>query len=462
MTARYAIKTDNVITGSKAKRAPVLKYVITDGAGLYIEANHTPKANGDTPATPYQWRFNFKSPVTGERNRLSFGAFPAVGIADARALADKARVLIAAKQCPAAAREVERAKQLAAQAAHAAAQERAKANLSPVNSFKDIALQMIEKRRGQLAPSYVLEIENTLEKYAYPAFGDLFIGDVTVDHIHTLDKQLTAAGHMQMLKKLRRFCRHVFAYAIKPPLKLIQINPVFEDPDLFATTFTTERPAMETGDDAQKLMRAIKGWHRRQGGPVTVRNALLLGALTFQRPANISSARKDAFDLDAGVWVIPGGEMKGKTVKKLAGKAPDHMVFLATQTVAMLRAQFAAFPDSEWVFPSLREGTGKHINRDAMGAALIRMGFKDKHCAHGFRAMARTVGEDELDLSPIVLERALAHKRAKGRDGDDLNEDGGLGQSYARAKSFKKRAAAVQAWADYLDTLTQPQLALAA
>lgn len=453
MTKRYALN-DLTIKGSKAKNAGRDVYTLTDGAGLYIEANHK-------SATPYQWRMQFKSPVTGARSRLSFGAYPAVGIAEARLEALKARALIEAGKCPAIERDKEREALKARNAAHVAAQERAAKGLAPVNSFKDIALQMIDKRRGQLAASYVAEIENTLEKYAYPLFGDMQIADITVDHIHTLDKQLTEAGHMQMLRKLRRFCRQVFAHAIKPPLKLIQVNPVYEDVDLFATTFKKPRPAMETGADAKGLMLSIRQWQRRNGGPDTVKNALYLAAWTFQRPNNIRAAEKAEFDLDAGKWVIPGAKMKGRTVRKLAGVMRDHTVYLSTQAVAMLRQQFAAYPDSPWVFPSLTK-PGQCINRDALGAALNRLGFKGVHCAHGFRAMGRSVGEDELDIAPIVLERSLAHTRAKGRDGEHLDEDGGLGQAYARARSEKKRADAAQRWADYLDTLMTPTLSLAA
>jgi integrase len=453
MTKRYALN-DLTIRGSKAKNAPKLVYTLTDGAGLYIEANHA-------SATPYQWRMQFKSPVTGARSRLSFGPYPATGIAEARAQAAAARALIEAGKCPAIERDKERAELKTRNAAHVAAQERARLGLAPVNSFKDIALQVIEKRRAALAPSYVAEMENTLQKYAYPAFGDLFIGEVTVDHIHALDQMLTAAGKMQMLKKLRRFCRHVFAHAIKPPLKLIQVNPVYEDIDLFATTFKTPRVAVVKSADIRELMVDIKLWNRRNGGPDSVKCALRLAALTMQRPNNIRAAEKADFNLDAGVWVIPGAKMKGRTVRKLAGVAKDHTVFLATQTVEMLRAQFAAFPESSFVFPSVTK-PGQPINRDAMGAALNRLGYKGKHCAHGFRAMGRTAGQDVLKLSPIVLERALSHKKATSLDGLSLDINGGLGDSYDRTEALDERAVAAQAWADYLDTLTLPKLALAA
>jgi integrase len=454
MTKRFALN-DKIIAASKAKNAPRMAYALTDGANLYLEANHA-------SATPYQWRMQFVSPVTGARSRLSFGAYPAVGIAAARAKAQEARELIAAGVCPARAKESARDALQAANEAHVAAQARAAKGLAPLNSFEDIAERMIEARRASLAASYVTEMENTFKKYAYPAFGHRFVGDITVDDIHALDEKLKAAGHMQMLKKLRRFCRHTFAHAIKPPLKLITVNPVFEDPDLFAATFKKGRPAMVKEQGIRELMTAITGWQIRNGGPQTIKNALRLAALTFQRPANIATAEKSEFDLDAGLWVIPGVKMKGRTAKKLAGAASDHVVYLARQSVELLRAQFAAYPESRFVFPSVIYGGGQCIGHDSMGEALNRLGFKGKHCAHGFRAMARTACEDELDLSPIVLERALSHSKAKGLDGELLNQDGGLSKAYARAESLKKRTAVMQTWADYLDRITTPKLALVA
>ncbi|MOA33453.1 putative prophage CPS-53 integrase [compost metagenome] len=86
----------------------------------------------------------------------------------------------------------------------------------------------------------------------------------------------------------------------------------------------------------------------------------------------------------------------------------------------------------------------RHIARDSLLAGLIHsLGCqRGSISAHGFRATYRTLGEEELDIDPIVLELALGHKMP-----------GVLGDTYARAQLLDKRRAAAQQWADYLDQL---------
>lgn len=451
MTKRFALN-DKTISAAKAKNAPRTVYALTDGQGLYLEVDHA-------KAKSHQWRFQFKSPTTGKRNRLSFGDYPTVSIANARQKAQEAREQMAEGVDPAAARDSSKAVTQAHHAAVAAAAVREAAGLAPVNSFEDLANRLQAENANRWVPSYTREFELTIAKYALPAFGRRHVATITPMDIEGLNELLKAEGKMQMLIKLRRFVRHVFDYAIEPPLSLIQMNPVVKKRTLFDGVYKKPRPAATTGDDARKLMQAIRSWD--VAGNPSVRNALLLQAWVFQRPANIAQARKEHFNLDAGTWTIPAVMMKGRRLLKEAPDAKPHLVYLSTQAVAMLREQFAAFPDADHVFPNQRN-TGGHMGHDSMNDALGRLGFAGKHCAHGFRAMARTICEDELEFNPLHLERALAHKRATGLDGANLNHDAGLGVAYARAQSLKQRFTIAQAWADYLDELCKPVLRLAA
>jgi integrase len=61
---------------------------------------------------------------------------------------------------------------------------------------------------------------------------------------------------------------------------------------------------------------------------------------------------------------------------------------------------------------------------------------------HGFRATARTLLAEELNIDPLVIEAQLAHavKDANGR-------------AYNRTQYLKHRIHMMQQWADYLDRL---------
>jgi hypothetical protein len=77
-------------------------------------------------------------------------------------------------------------------------------------------------------------------------------------------------------------------------------------------------------------------------------------------------------------------------------------------------------------------------------SALYALGFGKEQSWHGFRASARTMLVDELDIDWQVIEANLAHavKDANGR-------------SYNRTQYIKQRFVMIQQWADYLDGLAK-------
>ncbi len=61
---------------------------------------------------------------------------------------------------------------------------------------------------------------------------------------------------------------------------------------------------------------------------------------------------------------------------------------------------------------------------------------------HGFRAMARTMLDEQLKFRPDFIEQQLAHVQR------DPN-----GRAYNRTKHLEERRKMMQAWANYLDDL---------
>jgi integrase len=71
------------------------------------------------------------------------------------------------------------------------------------------------------------------------------------------------------------------------------------------------------------------------------------------------------------------------------------------------------------------------------------MGYaKDEMSGHGFRAMARTILDEVLQVRPDFIEHQLAHAVR------DPN-----GRAYNRMAHLKERRKIMQLWADYLDVL---------
>ena len=136
-------------------------------------------------------------------------------------------------------------------------------------------------------------------------------------------------------------------------------------------------------------------------------------------------------DLDRAEW------------KFLASKTKtEHQVPLATQAVAILRDLHKITGHRAHAFTG--RDPLKPMSEAAVNAALRRLGWDTKReiTGHGFRAMARTILHEVLDIAPAVIEHQLAHAVPDT-----------LGSAYNRTKFLPQRKVMMQRWADYLEKL---------
>ena len=153
----------------------------------------------------------------------------------------------------------------------------------------------------------------------------------------------------------------------------------------------------------------------------------------FVRPGELRHAEWAEIDLDKAEWNIPAAKMKMRE---------PHLVPLSHQALEILREIQPLTGGGRFVFPSMRTGN-RPMSDNAILAALRRMGFpKDEMSGHGFRALARTIMDEELGIRPDYIEHQLAHAVK------DPN-----GRAYNRTAHLPERRRMMQAWADYLDSL---------
>jgi len=115
---------------------------------------------------------------------------------------------------------------------------------------------------------------------------------------------------------------------------------------------------------------------------------------------------------------------------------------LSKQAVEALEGLLQLTGHRQYVFPSARSPK-RPMSDNAVLSALRRLDIpKEKMSGHGFRAMARTLLDEELGYRIEWIECQLAHavKDANGR-------------AYNRTTYLKQRKDMMQHWADYLDNL---------
>jgi integrase len=179
------------------------------------------------------------------------------------------------------------------------------------------------------------------------------------------------------------------------------------------------------------LLRSIDGY----SGHLVTKCALRLAPLVFVRPGELRTAEWRDMDLDRAEWTIPADKMKMRQA---------HLVPLSKQSIAILQELQPLTGQGRYVFPSARSAS-RPMSNNAVLAALRRMGIaKNEMTGHGFRAMARTVLDEVLNVRPDFIEHQLAHAVQDP-----------LGRAYNRTAHIGERRKMMQVWADYLDRLRE-------
>ena len=195
------------------------------------------------------------------------------------------------------------------------------------------------------------------------------------------------------------------------------------------------RPAITKPQELAKLLRDIETIE----GDLNTINSLRLLALLFVRNGDLRRMRWADIDLEAGRWQLKLLKGQGKV-----NMVKDMVVPLPVQAVAILREQQKINGHTEYVFFS-ETAKKHHIISDATANnQLHNLGYQNIHCAHGFRATAKTILQEQLKYSLVLVEMALGHTTK------DPN-----GTAYGRFEYIDDRSDMMQKWANYLDALRE-------
>ena len=383
---------------------------LSDERGLYLEV---------TPNGGRWWRLRYR--FGGKEKLISLGTYPDTGLKTARERRDAARRLLEGGVDPSEARRAEKASTLQV----------------GTNSFEAVAREWHATIHvAQVSAGHAARTLIRLEQDVFPWLGRLPIGEIKAPQLLQTTRRVEARGAIETAHRVLQACGQVFRYAIATGRA--DRDPT---PDLRGALKPVLVQHMAAITDPQRvgeLLRAIEGY---KGMPIT-RAALQLAPLVFVRPGELRKAEWSEFDLDAAVWRIPAARMKRTKQEKLSGAA--HVVPLSRQALAVVRELQPLTGHGRFLFPSPRTGE-RPMSDNGVLSALRRMGFpSDEMTGHGFRAMARTLLAERLNVDEAVIEAQLAHAV---RDA--------LGRAYNRTEFLEQRRKMLQTWADYLDNLRE-------
>jgi len=381
----------------------------TDSGGMYLQVS---------PAGSKRWFLKYR--VGGKEKQLALGSYPDVSLKSARLARDAAKLQKSEGTDPIQARKL----------------NKLKASRSSGDTFKAIALEWYGKQAPRWSTSHAARMLRQLERDLFP-----WIGERPIEQIHAMEllaalHKVEERGTLETADRALMLARQVWEYWL--PTAGVEQRNITEGLKARLTPYRSKSfAAIVEPKRFGDLMRAIQSY---KGGPI-VRTALQLAPLLYQRPANLRMMEWAELDLDAALWTIPSMKMKRTKEEKENGE--DHAVPLPVQAVTLLRNLQPLTGHGVYVFPGERSHD-RPISDNSVRSALYALGFGKEQTWHGFRASARTMLVDELNLDPLAIEANLAHAVK------DSN-----GRSYNRTQYLKQRADMVQQWADYLDKLAR-------
>jgi integrase len=382
----------------------------TDGDGLYLKITAT-------GGLYWQWRITAPRETT-----VSYGTYPLVGLALARDRHREAKLKNKLGEHP---NQVKRKAKLASV-------------LASLNSFEAVAREWYKIRSAEWVPSYAEKMIRRLEADVFPWIGKMPLTEIEAPLLLNTLRKIESRGAIETAHRMRDACSQVFQYAIAAGLG--KSDPAHGLRGALKKPISKHMAAITSPEEFKGLLRAIDVY----SGTLIVRCALKLSPMLLVRPGELRKARWEEIDLDKATWSIPAAKMKRQRDGKINGE--PHIVPLSNQAKEIL-ADLAPLTRREDGRGLVFRGERDHerpMSENTINGALRRLGYdtQNEMTAHGFRATARTLLDENLGFDRNVIEAQLAHVVP------DV-----LGRAYNRTTFLEQRRRMMQVWADFLDTI---------
>ena len=383
--------TDTKLRSLKPRAKP---YQVADGGGLFIEV---------MPGGSLVWRMRYR--LTGRQEKVTFGQYPAISLADARLYREESKAAIAHGQSP---MRVRRGQKIDA------------TRPNSVEPFARMWLAEVVEKSNRCPRN----IERVVNKDIIPAIGRKRVADVTPGDVITITDRIKARGSDTTALLTRNVLKRLFAYAIAR--ELITFNPAAAIEARFIATAKSRDRALSS-DEIGRLLKAVYASAMRRSHKL----ALHLLILCMVRKGELIHAKWDEIDFDKAEWVIPAERMK---------KDRPHVVYLSAQALALFSELRDLASGSPYVMPS-RGSLQRPISHSTLNQAVRTMDLELQHFViHDFRRTAST-HLHEMGFNSDWIEKSLAH------------EQKGMRGVYNKAEYASQRRQMLQHWADYVQSL---------
>lgn len=383
------MRARNRLSASFVKSAPPGKHC--DGAGLWLVKR---------PDGGAQWVLRVT--IHGRRREMGLGGFPALGLAQARAVATRWRDVAALGRDPVKERDAE---------------ERA-ARREDV-SLSHITTDAFEARKAELKG------DGTAGRWLSPLNLHVLpkLGKVPVTDIDQRDIRDTLAPIWHTKADTARKAMNRLSIVLKHAAALGL------DVDLQATDKAKAllgKSRHKATNISAMAWQDVPDFYASLTEQTLTHLALRLMILTGVRSTPLRNLRLD--QIDATIWTVPADLMKGRK-----DKTEDFRIPLSSEALSVIEAA-RPFARNGFLFPNTRGGV---ISDMTLSRHMERRGLEAR--PHGFRTSLRTWLAEATDAPHEVAETVLGHVT-----------DSGVVRAYRRTDYLEQRSSLLERWAQHV------------
>ncbi len=378
-------------------------YHLNAGEGLFLEVQ---------PTGSKLWRY--RATVAGKRVLLSMGKYPAVSLASAKAQRDEANRLVGQGINPSEQRKADQ-----------------KATAQTANTFEAIAREWVAKQAAKWNPDTVTKSIRRFEMHVFPHIGSMAIEAVSAPELLKVLQRVELQS-VDTAHRLLTEAGAVFRYGQATGRNMHDPSPALKG--ALTPRITKHFASITEPHELRELLADLDHYK----GTYPIRQMLRLAPMFFVRIGELRRAKWSEMDLtDRMEWAYYCTKAK-----------KNHIVPLSRQALAILQELHEYTGQGEYVF-SARPHKPAPPSGNTLNKALRAMGYdtQTQVTGHGFRATARTILHERLGTDPHQIEHQLTHSVPDN-----------LGPAYNRTKFLEQRRTMMQTWADYLDTIKDPQV----
>ncbi len=368
------------------------------------------------PSGAKSWILRY--PDGKKRKEMGLGAYPDVGLADARRRAREEREKLDKGIDPITERRM--------------AQSAMKAQNAAAITFEKAALAYIEAHEsGWDNAKHIQQWRNSLATYAYPHIGALLVRDISVSNVLQVLEPIWSGekARTETATRIRSRMELVLDWSaargyregLNPARWRGHLDKLLPKPSKVSKV---EHHTALAIDEMGAFMVAL----REQIGMGA--KALEFAILNASRSGEVRLATWDEIDFTTNMWVIPAERMKAKR---------EHRVPLSETAVQLLEG-LPRMANTTLVFPAPRGGA---LSDMTLTAVLRRM--EVNAVPHGFRSTFKDWASERTAYPNEMSELALAHAI-----GDKVEA------AYRRGDMLERRRKMMSDWATFCATVAQP------